>query len=110
MNDAMIYKLFSLPFALAGMDPMNYYLFDNEKLMGLSISLLIEIDELFDMGYSMEKIEEIIKKCDFVSKNPELTKEDAEWLRNYSLNILPIRYRLYNEEKEGKGLKKRLTD
>lgn len=105
-----MYKLFSLPLALGGMYSMWYYFLGKDELMGYSVSLVMEIDELLDMGYSIEKIEEIIKKCDFVSINPYLTEEDAELLRNYSLRMLPIRYELYIKEKEAKGLKKRLTD
>lgn len=106
MVEDEIYKSLALAMGLSlGIinDAYGYYfMFNDEKMMGYSVSLVMEIDELLDMGYIKEKIIKIIMECDFVKIDPELTKEQAEYLRMYSLRMLDVRYKLYLEEKDEK--------
>lgn len=104
MKNDDIYKLLALTMSLGQMNDIysDYFMFSNEKLMGYSVSLVMEIDELLDKGYTKEEITKIIVECDFVTSDSELTKDEAEYLRNYSLRMLDIRYKLYLEEKEQK--------
>lgn len=80
----------------------NYYMFSDEKLMNYSISLIMEIDELLDKGYTKDEIATIIKESDFCTSDLELTREEGEYLRSYSNRMLDIRCKLYNEEKSTK--------
>ncbi len=102
-NGELIYKVLSFMLTLNNLSDNPYddimFMYD-EKLMGYSVSLIGEIDELLDKGYSYDEIKEIIRECDFVNNDPELTKEEGEFLRKDALRILNIRYRLYEEEKK----------
>lgn len=103
MVDETIFKLLALPMTLATNDKyIDYFMFEDKKLMGYSVSLVMEIDELLDKGYIKEEISDLITQCDFVANDPTLTKEEAEYLRNYSLRMLDVRYRLYTDEKDKK--------
>lgn len=107
MKEKDIYKLLAIMMSIGDGTYSDYYMFSNDKLMGYSVNLIIEIDELLDMGYTEEEIGKIITKCDFMKNDFELTEEDGEYLRNYALKVLPIRYELYSEEKD-KKIKKHL--
>lgn len=115
MSENTFYKLFSLPLELLGINDkfmdfyMFFHIFSDEKLMGYSVSLIMEIDELLDKGYTKEEIIKIINECDFTTNDPELTKEEAEYLKIYSLRALNIRYKLYIEEKEKEHSKEGFT-
>lgn len=98
---AMLGNLSDIPY-----DDMMMY---DEKLMSYSISLVGEIDDLIEEGYTKEEITEIIMKNDFRINHPELTKEEAEFLRKDALRILNIRYRIHMEEKDEGIIKKRLV-
>lgn len=101
MTEESIYKLL-LPTMLLG-NPNNlfgdYYMLNSEKLIGYSVSVVMEIDELLDKGYSKEEITSLIMRCDYTVRDQNLTKEEGECLRKYSLKMLDIRYKLYLEEK-----------
>ena len=84
---------------LAGDYALDFLMLDNQKMRGYSISLVDEIDELLNNGNTKEEIATIIKENDFVAKDPELTKEEGEYLRDYCLKLLDIRYKLFIEEK-----------
>ena len=84
---------------LAGDYALDFLMLDNEKMRGYSVSLVDEIDELLNNGNTKEEIATIIKENDFVAKDPELTKEEGEYLRDYCLKLLDIRYKLFIEEK-----------
>ena len=102
-NKREIYELLSMMMSIGnGNTYTDYFMFSNEKLMGYSVSLIMEIDELLDKGYSKEDITIIIMECDFMKNDPELINEEAEYLRGYALRMLDIRYKLYLEEKEQK--------
>ena len=109
MVEEEIYKLLSMAMGLGCSNDIysDYFMFNNEKMMGYSVSLVMEIDELLDIGYTKEEIIKIIMECDFTANDPELTEKEAEYLRKYSLRMLDVRYNLYVEEKE-KNLKKHL--
>ena len=97
---AKFYALSSLLAGIAGDYAEEFIMLDNEKMRGYSISLVNEIDELLEQGKTQEEIVTIIKENDFVAKDPELTKDEGEYLRSYSLKLLDIRYQLFVEEKD----------
>ena len=104
-------KLLSLIMSIGNMNDQSYndlmYMYD-EKLMGYSVSLVMEIDELLDDGYTKKEIIEIINNCDFQKNDPELTCEEALYLRKESLRLLDIRYKIYLDNKCKEKIKKRL--
>lgn len=93
------YTVSSLLSGLAGDYALEFLMLDNEKMRGYSVSLVDEIDALLNNGNTKEEIVTIIKENDFVAKDPELTKEEGEYLRDYCLKLLDIRYKLFIEEK-----------
>ena len=98
-----IYRLLAFPLSIEGMMRAyneDFFMFENEKLMSYSVSLVGEIDDLLNNGCSKEEIIELINESDFTTSDPELTKEEADYLKRYSLKILNIRYRLFLEDKE----------
>ena len=108
MKEKDIYKLLAMTMSIGNSNTYgDYYIFSNEKLMNYSVGLVLEIDELLNMGYGEDEINKMIMECDFMKKDFELTKEDVEYLRNYALRLLPIRYELYLKEKD-KKVKKHL--
>ncbi len=104
MVEDTIYKLLALSMTLGKIGDVynDYYIYSNEKLMGYSVSLVMEIDELLDNGYTKYEITNLIMGTDYTNIDPELTREDGEYLRKYSLKMLDVRYRLYMEEKQSK--------
>ncbi len=108
MNN-IIYKFLSLSLALATTDEtyMDMYMFTNEKLTNYSVSIIIEIDNLLNEGYTKEEITEMINKTNFADQDPELTKDEANLIKNDALRILDIRHKLYLEEKD--NIKKKKT-
>ena len=93
---------YNIPLCVTNDEYSDYYMLSNEKLMSYSISLIMEIDELLENGYTKDEITKIIDECDFCANDPELTKEESEYLRNYSIRTLDIRYNLYIEENNKK--------
>lgn len=101
MVDDTIYKFYAIAKTLANSYEKfdDYSMFNNEKLMGYYIGLVGEIDELLAMGKTKEEIKKLIIENDYVAKDSELTEEEGEYLRGYSLKLLNIRYELYLEGK-----------
>ena len=93
------YAISSLLAGVAGGYAEDFLMLDNEKMRGYSVSLVGEIDELLNNGKTKEEIMVLIKENDFVAKDPELTKDEGEYLRDYCLRLLNIRYKLFIEEK-----------
>lgn len=114
MVEDTIYRLLSLPLTLASFaSPYNesfedLLMLENEKIMSYSVSLVGEIDDLINKGYTKEEIKDLIIKCEFTKNDPQLTNEEGEYLRRYSLKLLNIRYDLYLEEKESNNYTKKL--
>lgn len=81
----------------------DFYYTQDEKVMSYSISLISEIDQLLEEGLSKEEIREIIENCNFTEKDPNLTQEEGDYLKKYSLRLLNIRYELMNEKLEFEG-------
>ena len=105
-----IFGAMSLIFGISGLADRPYdelLIFADEKLMSASVSLVIEIDDLLDKGYTMPEITELIDKADFKEKL-EISEEDSEILRNHAYRLLGIRYNLYMEEKNKEKTRKRL--
>lgn len=109
MNENIISKLLAISMALGITSGKynDYYLFGNERLMDYSISLIIEIDELLDKGYTKDEIATIIKGCNFCNIDSELTKEEGKYLKSYSIKMLDIRYDLCIKEQNIKKLYKK---
>ena len=107
MSKNNIYTLLTLPavFGTMANSYTDYIMLSNDKVLDYSISLVIEIDELLEKGYSKEEIADLIMNCDFTIKDSELTKEDNEHLKIYALRTLDIRYELYNEANVTRKLK-----
>ena len=101
MNGGLFYKFIAISKLLAISNDYfdDFIMFDNEKMMGYSVSLVGEIDELLNDGYTKEEISKIIQENDFTAKDPELTQEEGEFLKGYCLRLLDIRYKLYMETK-----------
>ena len=101
--------LLSLLMSIGNVDDTTYshFMMFDEKLMGYSVSLVIEIDDLLYNGRTKNEIIDIINDCDFQANNPELTIEEALYLKHEALRLLDIRYELYNENKD-KNNKKHL--
>ena len=101
----LIYRTLSLMTALANLDS-NYYddvmfMYD-EKLMSYSVSIVGEIIELLENGYSYDEIKKLIMECEYAKVYPELTKEEISFLRKDALKMLNIRYKIYMDEKNTK--------
>ena len=62
----------------------------------------ISISELLNDGYTKEEIISFINQTDFTKQHPELTEEENDYLKNFALDILDIRYNLYLEHKDDK--------
>jgi len=86
----------------------SYMMMASEEFMNGSVSLVLEIDDLLDNGYSKDEIRMLIEKCDF-SKKMLLTEEETEDFRNYAYYLLNIRYNLYLDEKSGDKIKKKIN-
>ena len=101
MSKEKITKLMAIPMILGSMGNYmdDFLLFGNDKLLGYSVSLIGEIDELLEAGRSKEEIASLIQESDFSLKDPELTKEDSALLKKDALRTLEIRYQLFLEEK-----------
>ena len=106
-NNKEILQTMSLMFGLTAMPYDEMLIFGDEKLMGASVNLVIEIDELLDGGHTVPEIKELIDKANFKEKL-EVTDDDAKILRNYAYRLLEIRYNLYMEEKNKEKARKRL--
>ena len=107
-DESKFYKLLSLITSFGSMNDNTYsdmLLFYDEKLMSYQVSLVMDIDELLDRGYSKEEIINIIISCNFMENDPELSEKEAEYLRKEALRLLDIRYKLYLEEKNKKTKK-----
>ncbi len=101
MAEESIYKLLSSTMLLGNPNNLfnDYYMLNSEKLIGHSVSIVMEIDELLNKGYTKEEITSLIMRCNYTIIDQDLTEEEGECLRNYSLRMLDIRYKLYFEEK-----------
>lgn len=99
-------ELLTVPIVLSTIsnEYSDSYMLCNEKLMKYSVSLVMEIDELIHKGYTKEEIIMLIKESDFSAIDPELTKEESEYLKNSSIRILNIRYRYFMEEKNNQEI------
>ena len=107
------HKVLSLMMSVSTMNGLSSYYDDlmfmyDEKLMGYSVSLVIEIDDLIDKGYNKEEIRDMINDSDFRKNDKELTEEEASYLKKEAYKLLNIRYNIYEEEKD-KKLKKHLS-
>ena len=101
-NSELFYKVMSFMNAIANVDN-NYYddvmfMYD-EKLMSYSVSIVGEIIELLENGYSYDEIKKLIMECDYQKAYPELTDEEVAFLRKDALKMLNIRNKIYMEEK-----------
>ena len=112
MNKDLISRTLALMMTLNVMNDSEYAnlmtMYYSEKLMGYHVSLVIEIDDLLDEGYAYDEIKEFIKTCDFKKNDPELTEQEAEYLRMEAYRLLDIRYKLYMDEKKQEKTKKHL--
>ena len=91
-------KFLAMTMVLGGMYGITYtddYCFCNEKLLGYSVNLVCEIDDFLEEGFTKEEIISFINESDFTISDPDLSKEEGEYLRKKALSILDIRYELF---------------
>lgn len=111
MEKENVNKLLSLMMGIGGMNnnPYNDFLiFGDKKLLNYSVSLVLEIDDLLEQGYTKEEITELINMSNFCEKDHSLSNEEGEILKNYAYHILEIRYELFIESKKEEKVKKYL--
>lgn len=110
-NQKEIVYLLSLMMGIGGMNnnPYNDFLiFGDVKLLNYSVSLVLEIDDLLEQGYTKEEITELINKSNFCEKDLELSSEEGVILKKHAYHILDIRYHLFMESKKEEKVKKYL--
>ena len=110
-NKKEIYQLLSLMMGIGGMNNNynnDFLIFGDEKLLNYSVSLVLEIDDLLEQGYTKEEITELINKSNFCEKDSELSSEEGVILKEYAYHILDIRYELFMESKKEEKVKKYL--
>ena len=110
-NKKVIFQLVSLMMGIGGMNnnPYNDFLiFGDKKLLNYSVSLVLEIDDLLEQGYTKEEITELINKSNSCEKDSELSSEEGVILKEHAYHILEIRYHLFMEIKKEEKKKKYL--
>lgn len=105
MKQDNIYKLLALSMSLSSYDD---FLLCDEKLMGYSVNLVIQINDLLDEGYTKEEIYKMIEETNFKERIDNLSDEEAIVLKNEAFRLLEIRYDIYVENNDIKKRKKDL--
>ncbi len=109
MNKDGIDKFLAITMSIGASYGTSYtddFCFFNDKLLGYSVGLVCEIDDLLEEGYTKDEIHSFIMESDFALNNPELTSEECGYLKNRALELLEIRWELFTE----KEAKKRILD
>lgn len=101
MSKSELFKLMAFNSLLSqsyGYSFEEIYYMSNDDVRNISVSLILEIRELFEKGYSFEKVKELIDSCDFNEYN--LDDDQIDFLKRDANKTLKIVYR--KGEKNGK--------
>ena len=90
-NRKLLSKLFALNSALGGDSLDDIIYMSKDYIRDISISLIFEIRELEEQGYTYEEIFEMINKCDFNEYN--LSDDEKIFLRRDAKKTLKIVYK-----------------
>ena len=90
-NRKLLSKLFALNSALGGDSLDDIIYMSKDYIRDISISLIFEIRELEEKGYTYEEIFEMINKCDFNEYN--LSDDEKIFLRRDAKKTLKIVYK-----------------
>ena len=90
-NRKLLSRLFALNSALGGDSLDDIIYMSKDYIRGISISLIFEIRELEEKGYTYEEIFEMINKCDFNEYN--LSDDEKIFLRRDAKKTLKIVYK-----------------
>ena len=90
-NRKLLSKLFALNSALGGDSLDDIIYMSKDYIRDISISLIFEIRELEEQGYTYEEIFEMINKCDFNEYN--LSDDEKIFLRRDAKKTLKKVYK-----------------
>ena len=90
-NRKLLSRLFALNSALGGDSLDDIIYMSKDYIRDISISLIFEIRELEEQGYTYEEIFEMINKCDFNEYN--LNDDEKIFLRRDAKKTLKIVYK-----------------
>lgn len=90
-NRKLLSRLFALNSALGGDSLDDIIYMSKDYIRDISISLIFEIRELEEKGYTYEEIFEMINKCDFNEYN--LSDDEKIFLRRDAKKTLKIVYK-----------------
>lgn len=90
-NRKLLSRLFALNSALGGDSLDDIIYMSKDYIRDISISLIFEIRELEEQGYTYEEIFEMINKCDFNEYN--LSDDEKIFLKRDAKKTLKIVYK-----------------
>ena len=90
-NRKLLARLFALNSALGGDSIDDIIFMSKDYIRDISVSLILEIRELENEGYTYEEIFEMINKCDFREYN--LSDEEKCFLKRDAVKTLKIVYK-----------------
>jgi len=111
-NGKDIYNLLLVTAYTGGFDSKYFNqlnLINDDELFGISMKLLLEIQELIEAGYTINDIREMIIKIDFKEKGYDLLLWQEELLKKDALYILDVRYEIWINNKKIKRKKEKIT-
>lgn len=93
-NKKLLAHLFAMNTAISGSYGESFediIYMSREHIRNLSVSLIIEIRELEEKGYTYEEILQMINDCNFENEN--LEDDEKDFLRRDAQNTLKIVYK-----------------
>ena len=84
----------------------DFLITGDDKLLGYSMELLLEIQELIEEGYTKDEIRGMIIQTNFRKNDNNISEWEEEMLKKDALFILDIRYEIWLKNKHEKKLKK----
>ena len=90
-NRKLLSRLFALNSVLSGDSLDDIFFMSKDYIRDISISLIFEIRELEEKGYTYDEILEMINKCDFGEYN--LRDDEKIFLRRDAEKTLKIVYK-----------------
>ena len=90
-NRKLLARLFALNCALGGDSLEDIIYMSKDYIRDISVSLILEIRELEEKGYTYEEIFEMINKCDF--NEYDLSDDEKNFLRRDATKTLKIVYK-----------------
>ena len=93
-NNKLYAHLFAINTAIGGKYGESFedmFYMSKENIRNLSVSLILEIRELEEKGYSYEEIENMINECNF--EEYDLKEDEKEFLKRDAQKTLKIVYK-----------------